>query len=119
MRTWSALRLSERTNESGLSARIAPPRATPPPIWILPGDSARFETKTSFDRDDVARVMGQIIDLAPAGKRLEEIPDLHQSFVHIVSRNTGLTLHSVETSRAVDDDPDGASEKVITLERIG
>jgi hypothetical protein len=82
--------------------------------------SVRIEMETRFDKDDMARFMRELVNLAPRDKRpteLPEMPELHQSLVHVVSRDTGLILSSTETSRA-GDDPKAPAVKIVTLERL-
>lgn len=80
--------------------------------------SVRIETETRFDREDMARFMRQLADLAPEGKRPTELPELQQSFVHIVSRDTGLVLRSTETGRAAGDAANAPAIKIVTLQRL-
>jgi hypothetical protein len=77
----------------------------------------RIETQTRFDPEDLARLMRQLAELAPAGKRPTELPEMHQTFVHIVSRDTGLVLSSTETSHA-GNGPDAPAVKIVRLERL-
>jgi hypothetical protein len=80
--------------------------------------TARIETETRFDPKDLARFMRQLADLAPPGKRPAELPEMHQSFVSIVSRDSGLVLSSTETIRTAGSGATAPGARIIRLERL-
>jgi hypothetical protein len=80
--------------------------------------TARIETETRFDPEDLARFMRQLADLAPPGKRPAELPEIHQSFVSIVARDTGLIISSTETIRTAGSGDTAPGARIIRLQRL-
>ncbi len=80
--------------------------------------TARIETETRFDPEDLARFMSRLADLAPPGKRPAELPEMRQSFVSIVSRDSGLVLSSTETIRTAGSGATAPAARIITLQRV-
>ena len=80
--------------------------------------TARIETDSRLDAEDLARVMRQLMELGPKNNSPPGLPQIRQTFVHVVSRETGLTIRSTETIRAVGEDSNAPADKSATLERI-